>query len=568
MISRPQRYSGASEQSSTSRPRSISRRSCDLVFLHWKQDRPFDPSSTSPPHLQAVIHTTTTLIPLLTTFASIMPATPEQLAALHALLPPSAILTPDSPSFATLSTPWSLAQSRSPSLILVPPTEPHLQSTLRYLYASPLAFAVRSSGCGGASADVILSLAAFTDFAVADGPLASTLTPAPAAPADTATVDVGAALTWGAIDTHLATSLPGFAVIGARCPYVAAAGCTLAAGLSWLSGQFGLGSDPANLLDARVVLADGRALWASTEPALLWALRGGGGNFGVVTALRLRARRVEEKVWSGRIRFAKPEGVLGEIGRGVAGFAARGDAKTALHVFVVDDAGDALHGGAAEPTVWLLPFDARGRAHAESAEGFGWALAIPGAEVECREMGLAAVHAMQAGGAASHGRSESWLAAALIGADEVDEGLVRRCWEWYRGIVAGHARMALGSFALLEIMQAGAMMGAAAEETAWPHAALGRRHVLQLSTGCEAGATAEARAENEREGLAIMQAAPERIMRRPQPDGDYLPNFILPYMDASKLFRGNWERLREVKRTYDAAGRFREGGFFIPPAEA
>lgn len=46
-------------------------------------------------------------------------------------------------------------------------------------------------------------------------------------------------------------------------------------------GRFGMISDPQNLLDAQVVLRDGRVVWAAKEePDLMWALRGDGGNFG------------------------------------------------------------------------------------------------------------------------------------------------------------------------------------------------------------------------------------------------------------------------------------------------
>lgn len=69
-------------------------------------------------------------------------------------------------------------------------------------------------------------------------------------------------------------------MVGARCPYVGVVGSTLTGGLSWLSHEFGLSSDPHNLLDALIVLADGSLTWASNDPGLLWALRGGGGNFG------------------------------------------------------------------------------------------------------------------------------------------------------------------------------------------------------------------------------------------------------------------------------------------------
>jgi FAD/FMN-containing dehydrogenase len=65
-----------------------------------------------------------------------------------------------------------------------------------------------------------------------------------------------------------------------RAPFVGVGGAVLTAGISWISHEFGLASDPKNILDARVVLLDSRIIWASEEPDLLWGLRGGGGNFG------------------------------------------------------------------------------------------------------------------------------------------------------------------------------------------------------------------------------------------------------------------------------------------------
>lgn len=57
-------------------------------------------------------------------------------------------------------------------------------------------------------------------------------------------------------------------------------GTIVTGGFSWLSGDLGCISDPKNLLDVEVVKFDGSVVWASREPELLWAIRGGGGGFG------------------------------------------------------------------------------------------------------------------------------------------------------------------------------------------------------------------------------------------------------------------------------------------------
>jgi FAD/FMN-containing dehydrogenase len=99
----------------------------------------------------------------------------------------------------------------------------------------------------------------------------------------------------------------GLAPVTGLVKAVGMAGLTLAGGYGLLVGAHGLALD--NLLSAQVVLADGRMVAASAEenPDLFWALRGGGGNFGVVTAMRYRVHPIDT-VLSGLVLFPLTQG--------------------------------------------------------------------------------------------------------------------------------------------------------------------------------------------------------------------------------------------------------------------
>jgi len=115
------------------------------------------------------------------------------------------------------------------------------------------------------------------------------------------TVRAEAGLTWGELDA--ATQEHGLAVTGGRVSDTGIAGLTLGSGSGWLERKLGFSCD--NLVEAEVVTADGRKVVASEDENadLFWGLRGGGGNFGVVTALHFRLHPVGPVLLAGMLLY-------------------------------------------------------------------------------------------------------------------------------------------------------------------------------------------------------------------------------------------------------------------------
>ena len=199
------------------------------------------------------------------------------------------IITPDDHRYEEARRVWNALIDRRPALIARPRHAADVSACVRFAISQRLPVAIR----GGAHS--IAGRGTCDDGLVIDFADMKTVTVDPAA--KTAVAQSGAR--WQDFDRE--TQAHGLATTGGTVGDTGIAGLTLGGGFGWLEGRFGMTVD--NLLGAEVVLANGELVQASEHehPDLFWALRGGGGNFGVVTSFTYRLHEVGPMIIGGLV---------------------------------------------------------------------------------------------------------------------------------------------------------------------------------------------------------------------------------------------------------------------------
>jgi FAD/FMN-containing dehydrogenase len=202
------------------------------------------------------------------------------------------LITSDESDYDTARAVWNGGIDRRPRLIARCSGSADVAVAVRFARDHDLEIAVRGGGHN------VAGTAVCDDGIVID---LSTMRAVSVDPARRTAAVQGGAL-WGDVDHE--TQAFGLATTGGIVGHTGVAGLTLGGGLGWLMRKHGLTVD--NLLAAEVVTAEGSIVRASTEehPDLFWALRGGGGNFGVVTSFTFALHPVGPIVMAGAIFWA------------------------------------------------------------------------------------------------------------------------------------------------------------------------------------------------------------------------------------------------------------------------
>ena len=205
------------------------------------------------------------------------------------LTPPAGrIVRPGDPGWGDARQAWNLATDQQPAAIAFPRSPAEVAAAVGFARQSGLRVAAQATAYNAAllgSLDGTLLIKTSEMRQVTVDPAAMT-------------ARVAAGASWG--DVTAAAAQHGLAGLAAPWPGVGVVGYTLGGGMSWFGRSYGLSANNVSAVD--LVTADGELRRAdlSSEPELFWALRGGGGSFGVVTAMELWLFPVTE-VYAGQL---------------------------------------------------------------------------------------------------------------------------------------------------------------------------------------------------------------------------------------------------------------------------
>lgn len=203
------------------------------------------------------------------------------------------IVGPDDPGYDAASR--TVLAGGTPAAVIRPASVEDVQAAVRYAAASGLPLAVRGGGHSfaafGTNDDgLVIDLAGLAGIDVIDK--------------DKHVVRVGGGATWGQVATALQPH--NLAISSGDTKSVGVAGLTLTGGIGWKVRKYGLALD--QLVAAQVVTAAGAVIRAAADENadLFWAIRGGGGNFGIVTAFEFAAHPTTD-IFFGKVLFPATE---------------------------------------------------------------------------------------------------------------------------------------------------------------------------------------------------------------------------------------------------------------------